>query len=333
MKLSFDLRRATHWRLAIQWLFLAWCLWLGVQFSLFVRHFETLGRTGYFPRPPAVEGFLPIGALVSLKGWFVSGEIDPVHPAALVLFLTFLLLAFLTRKSFCSFLCPVGTLSEGAWRLGRRLFGRNFRIWRGLDLLLQGVKYALLLFFAKAVLFDMPAAAVQAFLASPYWAVADVRMLHFFTAMSRVSLAVILTLTVMSLFYRNAWCRYFCPYGALLGLFSTFSPLRIRREAARCTGCGACSRVCPSHIDVQKKTVMLSPECTGCLTCVSGCPAPGALAIAVWRRPIPPRVFIALVMLLFTAGVLGGMLSGHWQTSLGYEDYRQLVPLAGRLGH
>jgi hypothetical protein len=69
------------------------------------------------------------------------------------------------------------------------------------------VKYLLLLLFIKLIVIDMPTAALQAFLADSYWAVADVKMLHFFTAPSNLSLAILGTLAVLSIVYRNFWCR------------------------------------------------------------------------------------------------------------------------------
>ena len=319
-------------RWGIQWLMLGWCLFLGVQFALFVRHFQNPAEFAYYARPPGVEGFLPIGALVSFKAWLASGYLDPVHPAALVLFVTFLAMAFLARKSFCSYVCPVGTLSEAFWKLGTKVFGRNFRVWGWLDALLRAGKYALLLFFIKLIIVDMPVAALQGFLTAPYWAVADIRMLHFFTGMSWLSGGIILLLAVLSVIYKNFWCRYLCPYGALLGLLSMLSPMLVRRYTSKCTDCGTCSRACPSLIDVQRKEGVHSPECTGCLTCVSSCPEEGALEISLWRRPLPASLFMLLVVLVFSVGVATGMLSGHWQTSLTYEDYLRLVPLAERMG-
>jgi len=326
-------KKASHWRLTIQWLFLGWCLFLGVQFGLFVRHFETAGQAGYYSRPPGVEGFLPIGALVSLKTWLFTGYFDTIHPASLVLFLTFLAMALLTKKSFCSFICPVGTLSEATWKVGVKLFGRNLRIWHGLDLFLQFAKYALLFFFVRLILFGMPVVAMKEFLKAPYWAIADVKMLHFFTAMSTTSMVVIALLSLLSVIYKNFWCRYLCPYGALLGLLSMLSPFKVSRYQDKCIDCGACSRACPAQIDVQHKVQIHSPECTGCLTCVSHCPEKGALSMAFWKRPVPGVAFVVIVMVLFGGGVLTGMLSDHWQTSLSYDDYRQLIPVASRLGH
>ncbi len=317
-------QRPGFWRALVQWLFFLWTVFLGVQFALFVRHFEVGGPA--YVRPPGVEGFLPIGALVSLRYWITSGTVHPVHPAALVLFLTFLGMCLLARKSFCAWLCPVGTLSEALGKLGRRLFGRNFHPWRWLDLVLRGIKYLLLLFFVKSIGLDMPAAALGGFLDSPYWAVSDVKMLHFFTRMSAATLVVLATLAALSLLYRHAWCRYLCPYGALLGLLALFSPFRIRRSQETCAGCGACERACPARLPVGKRQAVRSAECTACLTCLESCPQ-GALQIS----PLPGRAFpwwgfAALVLLLFAAGVGAGMLGGHWQSSLTAGDFQRLIP-------
>ena len=89
-----------------QWVFLAWILFIGIRFGLFVQHFTSGGTAPFYSRPPGVEGFLPIGALVSLKYWLTSGTIHPVHPAALVLFLTFLAMGLLTRKIFLLLALP-----------------------------------------------------------------------------------------------------------------------------------------------------------------------------------------------------------------------------------
>ncbi len=157
-----------NFRSMIQWGFLGWVVFIGIRFGMFVRHFETGGATSLFSRPPSVDGFLPIGALASLKYWLLTGVINPLHPAATVIFLSIIAMSLLTKKSFCSWLCPVGTLSEAAGTLGRRLLGRNFIIWRPLDVLLRGIKYLLFFFFVKLILVDMPIQALATFLDTPY---------------------------------------------------------------------------------------------------------------------------------------------------------------------
>ena len=52
----------------------------------------------------------------------------------MVLLCVFLLSSLLVKKSFCSWLCPVGTVSEYLWKLGRKFFRRSFTVPRWLDL-------------------------------------------------------------------------------------------------------------------------------------------------------------------------------------------------------
>ncbi len=325
----------TTLRLLVQWGFFAWLLYICARFAIFVRYFASGGATPFVPRPPGVEGFLPIGALVSLKYWLVSGDIHPLHPAALVIFLSVIVMSLLAKKSFCSWLCPVGTLSEAVAKGGKRIFRRNFVIWRPLDLTLRGLKYLLLLFFVKIIVIDMPAQALADFLDAPYWAASDVKMLYFFSHMSVATLMILALLTALSFLYVNFWCRYLCPYGALLGLASFLSPWKIRRRTEGCTGCGRCSTACPSSLPVHARAVVRSPECSGCLSCTSACPEEGVLCMTPpLRKEAPPFwVFPVFLLLLFFAGIGAGIVTGHWQGALGYGDYQRLIPMAPYLGH
>jgi polyferredoxin len=322
-------------RSIIQWCFLFWVIGIGIRFGIFVNTVENGAAMSRVSRPPGVEGFLPIGALTSLKYWLLSGRIHPVHPAALVIFLSILLMSLLAKKSFCSWLCPVGTLSEAAFKLGRKLFGRNFRMWSWLDMFLRGIKYLLLLLFVKIILLDMSAKALAGFLDAPYWAVSDVKMLYFFTRMSLTTMVVLGGLTLFSLVFKNFWCRYLCPYGALLGLLSFASPFKIRRNATGCTNCKRCSTACPSGLAVHSSLAVSSPECTGCLTCVAHCREWNVLAMqpAFWKWLLPVWAFPAVVVLIFMLGIGVGMAGGHWHSSLSYADYQRLIPLVPYLSH
>jgi ferredoxin len=320
-------------RYAFQWGLFLYIIYGGYRFYLFTEHFVTPGAP-YVKRWPMVEGFLPIGSLMTLRLWLTTGLFDGVHPAGLTIFAAALGMSALLKKSFCGWICPVGALSELFYKIGAKIFGRNFTICTWIDLPLRSLKYLLMGFFLYVVLFKMNAKGVQAFLGTPYWMVADVKMLHFFTMMTKTTAVTLALLGVLSLFFRNFWCRYLCPYGALTGLLSYLSPLKITRDPEACIDCGRCSKNCPQQIDVQHLPRVRSPECTGCLTCVSRCPAKGALDMALpHRRAAAPAVFIVLALLIFFGAVGTAKVTDFWETTVTYEQYRKLVPKVTQFSH
>jgi polyferredoxin len=321
-------------RRGYQFAFLLLNVWLGGRFYLWVRHFETAGRSPYVPRPAGVEGWLPIAGMMNLKYFLVTRHIPALHPAAMFLLVTFLAISFLFRKAFCSWLCPVGTVSEYLGKLGKKVFGLNFHLPRWVDIPLRGLKYLLLGFFVWAVS-SMSANAIAAFLRSPYGIVADVKMLNFFRFIGQTGLIVLGMLVVASVFVQNFWCRYLCPYGALLGITSVFSPLRIRRNLETCIDCAKCAKVCPSNLPVDQLVTIKSAECTGCLGCVAVCPAEGALQMAAAQtsRRMPTWAFAAGVAVLFF-GIIGfAKTVGYWKSDIPQAVYKQLVPHANEASH
>ena len=219
------------------------------------------------------------------------------------------------RKAFCSWLCPIGTLSEYVWRAGRKLMGRNFALPRWLDIPLRGLKYLLLGFFIWAIA-SMSAEAIAGFLKSPYGLVADVKMLNFFRHLGETAAIVLTILGIASLLVQNFWCRYLCPYGALLGLAAVFSPTRVRRDSNACIDCGKCAAACPASLPVDKLRSVISAECTGCLECVAACPARDAL----WAGPVglrskprlPAWALAAGIAVLFLGIIAYAKVTGHW---------------------
>jgi polyferredoxin len=320
-------------------------VWLGGVFFLWVRQFESRTIASHISRPAGVEGWLPIAGMMNLKYWLLTGRIPTLHPAAMFLLLTFVAVSFLFPKAFCSWLCPVGTISEYLWRLGHKLFRRSFHIWRWADIPLRGLKYLLLGFFVWAVS-SMSATAIAGFMRSDYGLIADVKMLNFFRFMGQTGAIVLAILVVASIFIQNFWCRYLCPYGALLGLVSLLSPLRIRRESAACIDCAKCAKACPSALAVDKLITIKSAECTGCLQCVAVCPAQGALQMApVWssrtRETAPPRKPVAVPIWAMAAGIAAlffgvvgfAKAEGYWNSDVPAAVYRQLVPHASEARH
>jgi polyferredoxin len=320
--------RSQPLRRAVQLLFLALNAWIGIQFYLFVRFYETAGGSLQVSRPAGVEGWLPIAALMNWKAWLLTGRLPALHPAGMFLLLAFLLISWLLRKSFCSWLCPIGTISEALAKLSRR----HWNLPGYLDIPLRGLKYILLALFLYAVI-SMPLDALLAFLNGPYGIIDDVKMLNFFRFLGLTGGIVLAALILLSVFIRNFWCRYLCPYGALLGLPALLSPLRIRREPSRCIDCAKCAKACPAVLPVDKLVTIRSAECTACLECVAACPAEGALNIAVRRRPIPAWAIAAGIAVIFLGITTAARLAGHWNTNIPSELYQYLVPHAQQFTH
>jgi ferredoxin len=68
------------------------------------------------------------------------------------------------------------------------------------------------------------------------------------------------------------WCRYLCPLGGMLGIFSRGAILR-REVGEVCTDCGLCARNCPTGtIDKTKGYASDPAECIYCYDCAADCP-------------------------------------------------------------
>ena len=336
--------RSQRTRHIVQALFLVVNAWLGLQFYLWARYYERGGVGPSVPRPAGVEGWLPIAGLMNTKYFLLTGHVPQIHPAAMFLFIGFMLMSLLLKKAFCSWLCPVGTFSEFLWKIGRRIFGRNLRLPRWFDISLRSLKYVLLGLFV-AVIGAMSAEALEDFMATPYGLVADVKMLNFFRDIGITAAVVIALLVLLSMLVQNFWCRYLCPYGALMGLASLLSPVKIRRDPDACVDCGKCARACPAGLAVDKLVQIRSVECTACMECVAVCSAQNALQLALpprpaaapaerWRRRVlTPLTVCGILAYIFFGLVLFARATNHWQTILPQSVYMQLVPRANSLTH
>ena len=322
-----------HWRLIVQVAFFALNVWVATQFYLWVRYYETQGRSFAVERPAGVEGWLPIAALMNLKYLILTGSVPDLHTAGMFILLAFLTISLLLRKSFCSWLCPIGTFSEFLWKLGRETFKRNFTLPKWADLPLRSLKYVLLGLFLYAV-GSMSADAIAAFLSGPYGVVADVKMLNFFRYLSTGGAITLGLLVLASVFVQNFWCRYLCPYGALMGIVSLLSPLKIRRNPDPCIDCGKCAKACPAILPVDKLVQIRSAECTGCMVCVAVCPAEGALALEMPRRRRVPAWALTAAMAIIFFGLYGyAQYMGYWDTHLPQQVYHNLIPRANEFSH
>jgi|WetSurMetagenome_2_1015567.scaffolds.fasta_scaffold47555_3 polyferredoxin len=322
-------------RFAVQTLFALLCIWIGVEFYQFLHYLETNGSAAFTSRPPGVDGFLPISSFMSFILFFITGNVHAAHPAGFFIFFAIILVSIVFGKAFCSWLCPVGFLSELIGDFGKKIFKKDLKLPKFLDYPLRSLKYLLLAFLLYSVFFLMSTTALKAFLDSPYNLVSDIKMFYFFADVSRFALIVLGILFLLSIVLRGFWCRYLCPYGALLGITSLLSPAKIKRNPVSCIDCGLCNKACPSFIKVDKVKTVISDECTTCLNCVDACPVADTLQLETitGKKKINKKLVAIGVVAIFMLVTGYGMITGKWQNKISKEEYLILYKDMDSFGH
>ncbi len=307
----------------VQSLYLLFFMYIGIQFFMFCKW--ATGHHIFVQRPQAVEAFLPLSALVSLKVFTHSGRLDSIHPAGLTILSSVIFASFLFRRGVCAWICPIGLISN-LTEIARRYMGTLKKVPQWLDMVLKSIKYAAMSFFVYFIFIKMDLSQAEGFRISPYNIVADARMLKFFTAPSTATVIVILAILVFSLFLKNFWCRYLCPYGALIGLFSALGPIHIKRDEKKCAHCAICEERCPVSIEITEKRLIKTPECIGCLECISSCPKEGCLSITLLPC-IKMHPFIVPVgtIAVFLCFYMVARLTGHWVSSVSPQVIKSVL--------
>lgn len=281
------------------------------------------GEGPYVARPEAVAGILPVGHFTSFFAWLKGGGWDTLLPAGLVIIIGALATSLLFKRGFCGWICPVGTLWEGAAALGRTFIGRNVRLPRWLDLGGRGLRYALGIGFF-AFVGGVGVAEALSFRQLPYMWVADIKIIEGF---GQPLFALVIALAfVVSMLLGPVWCRYVCPLGALYSVVGMASPCAVKRDAGSCISCGNCNKACHALVDVQHAGTVRAPECDGCMECVTACPVDGCLEARVLGRTRIPVWVWPLAVVALWLGIYGvAKATGNWDTAIPADAFRQII--------
>ena len=213
---------------------------LGAGHAVAAESVPALDRRGGVVRLCCAGCICPIGAIqnVSLAIFDSSYSV----PLWVVGFFALPLLATLFfGRTFCAAVCPLGAVQE-------LTAVKSVRVPGWLD---QSLGLIPFIYLGAAVIF---AATGTAFLICRY----DPYVAFFrFNGNANIVLFGMLLLGI-GLFVGRPYCRYLCPYGALLGLLSRFSRWHVSIPPDKCINCRLCEDVCP-YGAIDPPTVDPSP--------------------------------------------------------------------------
>ncbi len=225
----------------------------------------------------SLHAICPFGGVVSIYTFLTTGAyVQKIHDSSMILMLIFLFVALLFGSIFCGYICPLGTLEEWLGKLGKRLFPKQFNkmIPKKIDTVLRYGRYIVLII---VIYFTAVTTKLLFQDWDPFYA-----FFNFFTGEVAITAFIILGLTmILSLIIERPWCKYLCPYGAVLGIFNTFRIFQLKRNSATCIDCKKCDKVCPMNIEVSQKEVIRNHQCISCHQCTSeqNCPVSDTVEI------------------------------------------------------
>lgn len=226
---------------------------------------------------------------------------------ALIIICTVIAFSLVFGRTFCSWICPLGSLQELAASTSARV---TKRVARGA---LSTLRYvcalgALALVVAGFLVFR-PDTFIFIEMAMVFWIMALFLIVlfdlsnpaydHRLKLLRYVSLVVVsivylvgvytggpscvmfrnsldyssiisaIGVLIASLIVGRAWCKFLCPEGALFGLLTKLSLWRVVKKGD-CSGCGACEKAC--LMGAVKEGQIDKASCIVCGRCVECCP-------------------------------------------------------------
>ncbi|MDP4175874.1 MAG: 4Fe-4S binding protein [Bacteroidota bacterium] len=316
-----------------------------------IFQFFFLGLIAYVAIRPAFdkgyiadfEKYCPYGGLASFVSKLNQGTMAcTMGEVQVALGIGLLIGVLIIGKLFCSYICPIGTVTEWLGRLGDKL-GVRREMPKFLDRPFRALKYVLLFI---AMYFTMTSSELFCKEFDPYFASANLfgnvdTVLYF-------SIPAFVIAILGAVFFRFSWCRYLCPLGAISNVFlnvvgagiaivlfiiakvmipslsyswligglvvsglitelgfmrSFFNPLpKITRNAERCSKCGLCDKKCPQGIKISQMEKVNHIDCTLCSDCVYTCPLKNTLSIQKKKNYKYLSPIAVIVIILLSLG-------------------------------
>jgi polyferredoxin len=244
------------------------------------------------PRNPLSQG---AGILEYIFYSITNGFFPLFLIAVLILFILF------TNRSFCGWVCPIGTIEDACAALPTKKKVIKTKTHKSL----LNIKYVIIIIL---IIFIVPLGITKTtnqlfylefktqlgdFGKKPigYFSMSEFIFSYFIQFITDWSSifnsgnwgAIIiflfyLLILLLSIWYPRMYCKYFCPFAAVSATIADYSFLKLSRNPVRCVGrseCGICEKVCPKQVRILDEPFEFftgNGECNFCLTCKEKCP-------------------------------------------------------------
>lgn len=204
----------------------------------------------------------------------------------------FFMFFFFLNKAFCGWVCPLGTVQELLFRIGRRL-GRPLNRFKQENVgRVRPVKWLMLLVLVLALPTMAGMGVVGNELGDPFCQVCPSRLATTLLTADTEQIAVRTStnvnfflgalgnamfgfIIIAALAVRQPFCRI-CPLLSWNALFQKLSPMRlVKKQYDKCEKCGVCEKACPMdihEIGSEHGNKAFHEECTLCGRCAEFCP-------------------------------------------------------------
>ncbi len=223
---------------------------------------------------PGASGACPMGALQNSLA--SSNKRLPYYMFGIIL-----LYGILLGRWICSWLCPFGLIQEllhkiPTPKLKKNKVTRILSYFKYVILVVFVFIFPLMYMFRKVPLpgfckYICPAGTLEGAIGL----LSNKVNASWFSMLGPIftwKFILLISFIVACIFIYRFFCRFFCPLGALYGLFNKISFFGIQLDKPKCIDCGKCVTVCKmdiNHVGDQ--------ECISCGECIDSCPT-GAIS-------------------------------------------------------
>ena len=172
--------------------------------------------------------------------------------------------AILFGRVFCGWVCPWGAVQNFLYKKETGKKAKKFDVGPRLHNVLRYGKYVSLVALIIATILTQTRVYESI---DPFKALFNLQLVL-------IPTSILVVLMITSLFMGFPWCKYVCPLGAFLSLFSRFTLFKVK-IGDKCTNCKACHMVFCDYKAIKPgevKPEINQLECTRCGECISRCP-------------------------------------------------------------